>query len=147
MFPYFLVAIADLTHPLSNNRSSVRIIGCLVCILETLHHHINRATRAKLSLQICFVFVKVLSLHQATSKVFLSSNSVTTIRKGYLLRGIFRLFLGVSAHYCCPRSPILLQTFSPTRTKKKSRRFTQARFPEGVVETHKDKAVNASHSL
>ena len=28
MFPHFLVAIADLTHPLSNNRSSVRIIGC-----------------------------------------------------------------------------------------------------------------------
>ena len=26
MFPHFLVAIADLTHPLSNNRSSVRII-------------------------------------------------------------------------------------------------------------------------
>ena len=28
MFPHFLVAIADLTHPLSNNRSSIRIIGC-----------------------------------------------------------------------------------------------------------------------
>ena len=28
MFPHFLVAIADLTHPLSNNRSSVCIIGC-----------------------------------------------------------------------------------------------------------------------
>ena len=28
MFPHFLVAIADLTHPLSNNRSSVRVIGC-----------------------------------------------------------------------------------------------------------------------
>ena len=28
IFPYFLVAIADLTHPLSNNRSSIRIIGC-----------------------------------------------------------------------------------------------------------------------
>ena len=30
MFPHFLVAIADLTHPLSNNRSSIRIIGCYV---------------------------------------------------------------------------------------------------------------------
>ena len=28
IFPHFLVAIADLTHPLSNNRSSIRIIGC-----------------------------------------------------------------------------------------------------------------------
>ena len=28
--PQFLVAIADLTHPLSNNRSSIRIIGCLL---------------------------------------------------------------------------------------------------------------------
>ena len=27
-----MVAIADLTHPLSNNRSSIRIIGCLVTI-------------------------------------------------------------------------------------------------------------------
>ena len=28
IFPHFLVAIADLAHPLSNNRSSIRIIGC-----------------------------------------------------------------------------------------------------------------------
>ena len=28
IFPHFLVAIADLTHPLSNDRSSIRIIGC-----------------------------------------------------------------------------------------------------------------------
>ena len=27
-YSHFLVAIADLTHPLSNNRSSIRIIGC-----------------------------------------------------------------------------------------------------------------------
>ena len=27
---YFLVAIADLTHPLSNNRSSIGMIGCLL---------------------------------------------------------------------------------------------------------------------
>ena len=28
IFPHFLVAVTDLTHPLSNNRSSIRIIGC-----------------------------------------------------------------------------------------------------------------------
>ena len=28
IFPHFLVTIADVTHPLSNNRSSVRIIDC-----------------------------------------------------------------------------------------------------------------------
>ena len=38
IFPPFLVAIADLTHPLSNNRSSIRIIGCLdqlLCVWAT----------------------------------------------------------------------------------------------------------------
>ena len=34
MFPHFLVAIADLTHPLSNNRSSVRVIGCLKLMMS-----------------------------------------------------------------------------------------------------------------
>ena len=34
IFPHFLVAIADLTHPLSNNRSSIRIIGCLYRLLS-----------------------------------------------------------------------------------------------------------------
>ena len=29
-FQYFLVAIADPTHPLSNNRSSIRIIDCYI---------------------------------------------------------------------------------------------------------------------
>ena len=33
IFPHFLVAIADLTHPLSNNRSSIRIIGCSLLLL------------------------------------------------------------------------------------------------------------------
>ena len=40
MFPHFLVAIADLAHPLSNNRSSVRIIGCLV----EEHEHVRDTT-------------------------------------------------------------------------------------------------------
>ena len=35
MFPHFLVAIADLTHPLSNNRSSVRVIGCFKAVPVT----------------------------------------------------------------------------------------------------------------
>ena len=35
MFPHFLVAIADLTHPLSNNRSSVRVIGCIKAVPVT----------------------------------------------------------------------------------------------------------------
>ena len=44
IFPHFLVAIADLTHPLSNNRSSVRIIDpqfawpfiLILCLKETM---------------------------------------------------------------------------------------------------------------
>ena len=37
IFPHFLVAIADLTHPLSNNRSSTRIIGCYLSISMVFH--------------------------------------------------------------------------------------------------------------
>ena len=32
----FLVAIADLTHPLQNNRSSIGMIGCYQLVEETV---------------------------------------------------------------------------------------------------------------
>ena len=35
MLPHFLVAIADLTHPLLNKRSSIRIIGCFMILVHT----------------------------------------------------------------------------------------------------------------
>ena len=35
MLPHFLVAIADLTHPLLNKRFSIRIIGCFMILVHT----------------------------------------------------------------------------------------------------------------
>ena len=52
MFPHFLVTIADLTHPLSNNRSSVRIIGC----------YVMTSFSGVTCVLFCFVFVFMLSL-------------------------------------------------------------------------------------
>ena len=49
IFPHFLVAIADLTHPLSNYRSSIRIIGCFKGVANTLADGIFRWDRDSIS--------------------------------------------------------------------------------------------------
>ena len=41
IFMLFLLAIADLTHPLYNNRSSIGMIGCLV--MEGVERYIQVA--------------------------------------------------------------------------------------------------------